>query len=221
MIAKTFDVYLAYKFIKLLTTPFEKTDAYELGVIDKNGNVLLGKRERNSKQNRAFTTLHKIAFNIKKLLMKVPGGSSKIATYSAALFLIKEELENMDVESDIFIEALTEHFNDIEEGLLNEEIANTASGGGVHLSQPAPLGKSDDYVGGFPVFDVSDSTFRKLKGGKKRHTVWDKYIQDKTEEVSLKQYVAKHPSQNVVVRHNLSKEMFFFKKTGKLSTYRK
>ena len=31
------DTYLAYKFIKMLATPWKKTDAYKLGIIDKKG----------------------------------------------------------------------------------------------------------------------------------------------------------------------------------------
>ena len=34
------DIFVAYKFIKILTTPFKKTDAYKLGIIDDEGKVL-------------------------------------------------------------------------------------------------------------------------------------------------------------------------------------
>ena len=35
------DLFVTYRFLKLLTTPFNKTDAYKLGIIDKNGHRIL------------------------------------------------------------------------------------------------------------------------------------------------------------------------------------
>ena len=32
------DLFVTYRFLKLLTTPFEKTDAFKLGIIDEDGN---------------------------------------------------------------------------------------------------------------------------------------------------------------------------------------
>ena len=40
------NTYVAYRFLRLLVTPFEKTKAFELGVIDQDGNVLKKKRDR-------------------------------------------------------------------------------------------------------------------------------------------------------------------------------
>ena len=40
------DAFIAYKFIKILTTPWKETEAYKLGIIDENGNVLR-KRKRS------------------------------------------------------------------------------------------------------------------------------------------------------------------------------
>ena len=34
------DLFLVYQFVKRLATPFEKWDAYELGIIDEDGNRL-------------------------------------------------------------------------------------------------------------------------------------------------------------------------------------
>ena len=45
------NIYFVYQFLTKLTTPFEKTKAFELGIIDKNGKVLK-KREVNSNQQR-------------------------------------------------------------------------------------------------------------------------------------------------------------------------
>ena len=35
---RAIDLFVTYRFIKLLTQPFEKTDAFKMGIIDKDGN---------------------------------------------------------------------------------------------------------------------------------------------------------------------------------------
>jgi len=38
--SRAIDLLITYRVIKMLVTPFEKTDAYKYGIIDKNGKVL-------------------------------------------------------------------------------------------------------------------------------------------------------------------------------------
>ena len=38
---RAIDLFVTYRFLKLLTTPFEKTPAYKLGIIDKKGHRIL------------------------------------------------------------------------------------------------------------------------------------------------------------------------------------
>ena len=35
---RAIDLFVTYRFLKLLTTPFEKTEAFKLGIIDEKGN---------------------------------------------------------------------------------------------------------------------------------------------------------------------------------------
>jgi len=91
IISRTGDLFYAFRFLKLLVTPFEKTKAFELGIIDKDGAVLKKGRERTtSDEKSAYTVFHRLVFNLKRLIGKVPGGKSVVARYGAALFLIKE-----------------------------------------------------------------------------------------------------------------------------------
>lgn len=100
------DLFLVYQFLRRLATPFEKWPAYESGVIDKDGNILKNKSERNTKSEKdSFGKFDLMILKLKKLLAKVPGGSSRLASYAAALWLIKE----------------WKHFSD--ESLLNESIS--------------------------------------------------------------------------------------------------
>jgi len=66
-------------------------DAYEFGIVDENGKVLRKARTlRTSEEKSAYTIFHRLVFGIKRILQKLPGGRSVVASYAAALFLIKE-----------------------------------------------------------------------------------------------------------------------------------
>lgn len=82
------DLVYAFRFLKLLTTKWEDTKAFELGLIDKNGKKL--KKATTSEEKKAVTLFMRLVFNIKRLISKVPGGKTSIASYAAALYLIKE-----------------------------------------------------------------------------------------------------------------------------------
>jgi hypothetical protein len=88
---QTIDLAITYKFLKNLVTPFEKWPAYKLGLIDKEGNIIKPKRERLKQEERdALGYFDVVTLNLRKLLGKLPGGQSAIATYAAAYLLMKE-----------------------------------------------------------------------------------------------------------------------------------
>lgn len=92
MANKAVDLILIYQFLKRLTTPFDKTEAYKLGLIDKKGKRTDKKIETKDEQE-AYGYFDRLVFNIKKLIERVPGGSSRLGSYAAALFLIKESAQ--------------------------------------------------------------------------------------------------------------------------------
>lgn len=88
------DTVMVFRILRKLTTPFEKWDAYKTGLIDKDGKVIVKKqKDRTPEMKRSWTLLDRMVANIKKLLSKAPGGKSTVATYIAALALIKEQVE--------------------------------------------------------------------------------------------------------------------------------
>ena len=99
IISRTGDLFYAFRFLKLLVTPFEKTKAFELGIIDKNGVILKKRVDRQSPEEKsAYTVFHRLVFNLKRLIAKAPGGKSLVARYGAALFLIKEHTNMSDAK---------------------------------------------------------------------------------------------------------------------------
>jgi len=113
------DLVYTFRFLKLLITSFEDTEAYKLGLIDAKGKRI--KKAETSDERAAYTPFHRLVFNIKKLIAKAPGGSTKIASYAAALYLLKDKysvnegtilkgLKEFGIDSLDFLEEQTEWF---------------------------------------------------------------------------------------------------------------
>ena len=134
---RAIDLFVTYRFIKLLVTPFEKTDAYKLGVIDEKGNRIMpppkgGVRQtkpeplRTTEEKNSYTILHKLVFNIKKIFEKVPGLRTKLGSYAAALFLLKdtfkESVDDPDVFEKEFMKYLKEEGYEIDDSISEEII---------------------------------------------------------------------------------------------------
>tara|TARA_B100000941_G_C28420664_1_gene508659 strand:+ start:414 stop:998 length:585 start_codon:yes stop_codon:yes gene_type:complete len=93
----------------MLTTDFKKTPAYKFGFIDKNGNriktlpdpnnpqQLLPNNPKTKEEKNSLTPLHRLVFNLKKLIRMVPFGKTAFASYAVALALLKEQT-NLDSE---------------------------------------------------------------------------------------------------------------------------
>ena len=92
IVSRAADVYYTFKFIKTLVTKWEDMPAYELGIIDENGKYIWDKsKQMSSEEKDAYTVFHRLVFNIKRLLEKVPFGRTRLASYAAALFLLREQ----------------------------------------------------------------------------------------------------------------------------------
>ena len=94
VLTKSADTVYTMRFLTLLTTAWEDTNAFKLGLIDKEGKKL--RKPQTEEEKSAYNLFHRLVFNIKKLINKAPGGSSKIASYAAGLFLLKEHLSLSD-----------------------------------------------------------------------------------------------------------------------------
>lgn len=139
------DLFLVYSFIKRLVTPFDQWPAFKLGIIDKDGNILRKKRDlRTIEERNAFGIYDTMVLKLKKLLAKTPGGQSRIASYAAALWLIREHdeierngeyLSEEDIESKFnqYLHYTTESLdvNKKFEIMIEDGIVNSAGGGAI------------------------------------------------------------------------------------------
>ena len=141
------DLFVTYRFIKLLTTPFNKTEAFKLGIIDEKGNRVMpnpvgGVRQTKpatlgtTAEKNAYTILHKLIFNIKKIFSKVPGLRTKVGTYAAALFLLKDTFKESVDDPDMFEKEFMKYLK--EEG---HELDNTMSEEVIGFGEVLPKGE--------------------------------------------------------------------------------
>ena len=156
MASPAIDAFITFRFLKLLVTPFDKTEAYRLGIIDKRGKVLRKyKTLERIEERQAYTILHRLVFNIKKLIEKVPGGKSRVASYAAALFLIKEHVkEYQDSDGQLLEKELYKYLKDNDlvledDGQIKEEItfADKLLKGTYKLIQDVGVDEDDKVIG--------------------------------------------------------------------------
>lgn len=159
------DLFLVYQFIRRLATPFNKWEAYKLGIIDENGKVLRKKKTlKDPKERAAWGIFDIMVANMKKLLAKVPGGSTRLASYAAALFLIKEHkafTEESLITEDMDEDDLEESLSLFSEAYLNYTTLDDRVNG--FLSEK--LKASDDM--GTWIKDFYDSDAPQFKGKSK------------------------------------------------------
>ena len=129
------DMFLTYQFLKRIVIPFEKSDAYKLGIIDKSGKVLKKKKTLKTDQEKAAWGYFDILTNnLKKLLAKIPGGSSVLGSSVASYLLIKEHKSDLLLNEVYFETQFMKVYNQLtEEG---EVPANNVGSGEVKGFDP-------------------------------------------------------------------------------------
>jgi len=148
---RAIDLFVTYRFIKLLTTPFEKTDAFKMGIIDADGNRTDKKLYKQSEQS-AYTILHKLVFNIKKIFAKVPGLRTRVGTYAAALFLLKdtfkEHVDDVQMFEREFLKYLKENNIEFDNSIVEEVALDNGklSKGLYVLVQDVVTGEAEDEI---------------------------------------------------------------------------
>ena len=119
---RAIDLLITYRVIKMLVTPFENTEAYKLGIIDKNGKVLRKARTLSTaKEKDNYTLLHRFVFNLKRILQKV-GLGSRLGSFAVALALLIKEDKSYAQHKTLIEQTIIKHLKDenLFEEMLNE-----------------------------------------------------------------------------------------------------
>jgi hypothetical protein len=203
------DNLIAFKVLYMLVTPFKETQAYKLGVIDEKGkNLKKVATLKTTAEKESYTYLHRLVFNVKKIINRLPGGENSTKSVIAALWLVKESyelklnptkleenykaiLQKINLENIVFVE---------EELLLKEiyeEIGNV-TGAGVATNEPVirvnKLGKR------YGSFKVGNDVIRRFKKKKKATDIGECLDLENEESLKIYEYVDKNPNAILVLK---------------------
>jgi hypothetical protein len=161
------DTFYAFRFLRLLTTDWVDTGAFKAGLIDKDGKPL--KKADTSDERSVYNIFHRLVFNIKRLINKVPFGKTTVASYLTALYLIKEHTGMTDEEIQSALSEVTKvEFPALSESVQTELTSGTyaMTRSTLHPMTALPLiqkgsavfveedTKPCGYIFGQPIFEV-------------------------------------------------------------------
>ena len=162
---RAIDLFVAYRFLRILTTEWKKQDAFKQGIIDDKGKLLRKSNTLKTEAEKAsFTLLHRFVFNLKRILNKIPGVRTKIGTYATALYLLKQHFAS-EVEEEDTIETAFRNWLVDNNYATEEEIIEAAAT--VKTLKPGRYRYEDDtvvvYSTGYPIDEIlGQSIFRAI-----------------------------------------------------------
>ncbi len=167
--SRVVDALVAYRVLKLLVTPFKKTKAFELGIIDEKGKVLIKSKQikklpNSTEARNAYTLLIRFVFNLKRMLSKIgirgPLGSAAAA---AIAFFKEEHGENLEVEKEVykylkeqgFEFEISENYGEpLPEGTykVKHDIYNLDGDIAININESIEFTETTDTIMGYDVF---------------------------------------------------------------------
>ena len=208
--ANLVDLYLVYRILRLFTTPFAEWDANKTGVIDDEGNIVVSQDKRTPAQDDSFTKFDLLILKLKRVLEKLPFGKTKLASYAAALFLLKEE-------KNIKEETLEEQFVDYYNGqsyLTEDASVNNVGGGniaGANGDPPKPTKVMMRRFANHDVFVVDGKKFNDARFGKKKYLKYEKYVGNDEVGNAIRTYGRKYPKKPIILQDELTGAMTFLR----------
>ena len=96
IVKRAADLAYTFRFIRLLVMDWKNWDAYKEGLIDEDGKRIKSVKMDTDAKKSSYTPFIRLAANIKRLISKIPGGGTKLGSFAAGLFLIKENYNLKD-----------------------------------------------------------------------------------------------------------------------------
>jgi len=177
--SRIIDALVAYRVLKLLVTPFKRTKAFELGIIDEKGKVLIKSKQNNksfpagsarANARKSYTLLIRFVFNLKRLLSKVgvrgPLGSATAAAFAFFKEQSGEQLSDtaaLDIEREIYKYITSEGFEfDLSENYgepltegtykVKHDIYNDEGDVVININESIEFTNTEDCIMGYDVF---------------------------------------------------------------------
>jgi hypothetical protein len=157
------DTVIVFRILKMLTRKWEEQDAFKFGIIDDKGKRIKSVKPKTSEEKNSFTLLHRLVFNLKRVLELLPFGRTRLASYAASLALLKEHF-NIDgeplerhfyqylKENDMVLDLLEGHdnLNNLQKGMeyeLRLSVWNEENIIGQRGDRVQVLGQTDNVMG--------------------------------------------------------------------------
>jgi hypothetical protein len=116
------DTVVAYRILRMLATPIERSDAFKLGIIDRDGEKI--KDPVSQQELNAYSLLQRFVLKVQRALSRSPDRNSKrLLTFAAAMAILKEYTE--DDEDNV--EALLEVFMQDEDVIRQAELLENSN----------------------------------------------------------------------------------------------
>ena len=177
--SRIIDGLIAYRVLKLLITPFNKTEAFRLGIIDDKGKVLIKSKQIKNKPNavalrNAYTLLIRFVFNLKRLLAKVGVKGPLGSRAAAAIAFFKEQAGEqlsdnaaLDIEREVYKYITSEGFEfDLSENYgepltegtykVKHDIYNSEGEVVINIDEEVYFKETTDIIMGYDVFKHKD-----------------------------------------------------------------
>jgi len=176
--SRIIDALVAYRVLKILVTPFNKTKAFALGIIDEKGKVLIKSKQfknlipanKRAEARNSYTMLIRFVFNLKRLLGKVgvrgPLGSAAAAAFAFFKEEAGEQLSEtaaLDIEREIYKYITSEGFEfDLSENYgepltegtykAKHDIYNDEGDVVININESIEFKNTEDCIMGYDVF---------------------------------------------------------------------
>jgi hypothetical protein len=140
---KIVDSIISLRVLWILITPIETTPAFKLGLIDADGKTV--RKAKTAEENAATSPLHRMVWNLKRIIGMVPGGSTRIGSLAAGYLLMREAAEN-DWNDEQLKSYIIENFESLCEQNQNNEEVESLLDALIKLSEDAPVNATGPAV---------------------------------------------------------------------------
>lgn len=152
---------IALDLINVLSTPFDQTESFRAGIIDRNGNQLIPNGSLTQTQQQIYTPETRLYFKLRQLILRYPSNEWELRNILQYFLYLREAFENDDfnfnqTRLDYFESLIADGVVFAEEYCILEEISaagpiNSVSNvAGTNLENGGPVVKKKDiskYLG--------------------------------------------------------------------------
>ena len=167
--SRVIDALVAYRVLKLLVTPFNRTEAFKLGIIDAKGKVLKkSKQLKDSKERNAYTRLIHFVSDLNRILSNIgyrgPLGSAAAGAFA---FFREEHGDNPEVVKEVYkyikeqgfeFEIFENYGEPLTEGTykVKHDIYNLDGDIVINMNESIEFNGDVDTIMGYDVFKYND-----------------------------------------------------------------